>query len=429
MAYWRPLLGLVVGSVFVGLLLRHFAATNPVLATVVVGPLPRSVLADDATGRVFVSTVAQLGSVVVLDGASGAKLRTVPLGVSQSESGVAAPFLSLAGTDRGPIWASLQDGAAFALDPARGDVVQRLPAHRVSSPWPVGGHPARGLVWDTANNLLVEDMASRKPVARLPLGQLAASYEATQQTQRLFLLSAAGEVSTVDAYRGVVLHTVQTSAGYYPWIGVSAATRHLFVFAGTDTLLMLDIRSGRVVGTIHAAVGTPPSADTPPFWLAFEVSPRGDQLWVTNPASRTLSVFATATGALLFSARVGPTPMAVAADPRHHHLLVLCRGESDLAGDPLDYGSLCVVDSLSGKVERTVPVGAAPGGLAIDGRTSRAFVLNADVGADMLRLHLPQRHDAAAALLAALHRWLPFAPAAPAATDEGSVAVLDTSRL
>jgi DNA-binding beta-propeller fold protein YncE len=236
----------------------------------------------------------------------------------------------------------------------------------------------------------------------------------------------------VDAYRGVVLHTIHTNAMYYPWYAVSMPTRHVFVLSDTGTLLMVDDMTGRMVRTIKAAVGPPPTAYSGAYPLLLTVSPRGDQLWVTNPERQTLSVFAATTGTLLFTSHVGPQPRAVAADPTHGHLLVLCGGDIDGAGDVLSYGSVDVVDDRTGKVERTIQVGAAPTAMALDARTNRAFVLNTNVNGDLLPVHLSGRQGAGMHVPAGILRWIPFLPAAPATPNDsaqGSVTVLDTSLL
>jgi DNA-binding beta-propeller fold protein YncE len=84
---------------------------------------------------------------------------------------------------------------------------------------------------------------------------------------------------------------------------------------------------------------------------------------------------------------------------------------------------LSVLDTRSGAVLRTVPVGLAPGDIAVDERAGRALVLN--LGGTV---HVT---DAWRWLPLWLRRRLPFVPrqGPGARTVGGSVTVLDTTRL
>src|SRR5919199_499155 len=112
---------------------------------------------------------------------------------------------------------------------------------------------------------------------------------------------------------------------------------------------------------------------------------------------------------------------AMAVDARHQHLLVTNVGAMDSAGNPLGPGRVSVLDTRSGVVLRTVPVGLAPGDVAVDERAGRALVLN--LGGTV---HVT---DAWRWLPSWLRR-LPFVPRqAPAApTGGGAGTVLDTTR-
>jgi YVTN family beta-propeller protein len=128
-------------------------------------------------------------------------------------------------------------------------------------------------------------------------------------------------------------------------------------------------------------------------------------------------------GSVIRSVPVGIGPGAMAVDARHQHLLVTNVGAMDSAGNPLGPGRVSVLDTRSGTVLRTVPVGLAPGDVAVDERAGRALVLN--LGGTV---HVP---DAWTWLPSRLRRLLPFVPrqAPGARMVGGSVTVLDTTRL
>ena len=113
----------------------------------------------------------------------------------------------------------------------------------------------------------------------------------------------------------------------------------------------------------------------------------------------------------------------MAVDARHAHLLVTNVGAMDRMGTPLGPGRVSVLDTRSGAVRRTVPVGIAPGDVAVDERAGRALVLN--LGGTV---HVT---DVWTWLPSWLRWWLPFLPrqAPGARTVGGSVTVLDTTRL
>jgi DNA-binding beta-propeller fold protein YncE len=128
-------------------------------------------------------------------------------------------------------------------------------------------------------------------------------------------------------------------------------------------------------------------------------------------------------GSVLRSVPVGIGPGAMAVDARHHHLLVTNVGAMDSTGTPLGPGGVSVLDTRSGAVLRTVPVGLAPGDVAVDERAGRAFVLN-------LGGTVPVT-DAWRWLPSWLRQRLPFVPRQASGTRMvgGSVTVLDTTRL
>jgi DNA-binding beta-propeller fold protein YncE len=72
----------------------------------------------------------------------------------------------------------------------------------------------------------------------------------------------------------------------------------------------------------------------------------------------------------LRTTRVGPFPYAMALDARTEHLFVVT--ESHLKQD----GSVSLLDAATGRLLRTVRIGAAPTTVTVDGRHGRVYVVN-----------------------------------------------------
>lgn len=74
---------------------------------------------------------------------------------------------------------------------------------------------------------------------------------------------------------------------------------------------------------------------------------------------------------------VGSLPWGVAVDGRSGHALVVNR-TTDSSGMPAGAGTINVVDTRAGSIVRTIDVGPDPRAVAIDGTTGQAFVANDD---------------------------------------------------
>src|SRR5438132_12140542 len=79
----QALLGMMVLAILVGLAAMHRPDADPVVRTVVLDESPRAVVVDPRTSRAFVATggAGEPGHVSMVDTATGALLRTVPVGL------------------------------------------------------------------------------------------------------------------------------------------------------------------------------------------------------------------------------------------------------------------------------------------------------------------------------------------------------------
>jgi len=77
--------------------------------------------------------------------------------------------------------------------------------------------------------------------------------------------------------------------------------------------------------------------------------------------------------------RVGPTPLTVAVDARRARAFVL-DGGAYVEGNPSGEGAVSVLDERTGRVLRTIPVGAAPSAIAEDAPAGLVVVANRGAG-------------------------------------------------
>jgi DNA-binding beta-propeller fold protein YncE len=136
------------------------------------------------------------------------------------------------------------------------------------------------------------------------------------------------------------------------------------------------------------------------------------------------------TGAVLRTLPVGGSPSDdsegdvpptnIAVDVRRSRLFVINPGDPGSTGD----GSVSVLDARSGSLLHTIGVGRHPISLAVDEATARLFVVNTNAGcvrAPGLWQYVPSF----------ARRLLPFLPGPPRPTcnQPGSVSVIDTAHL
>jgi len=314
---------------------------------------------DPRTGRVFVPTSRQLGSdgvpegpgtVTVLDGRSGALLRTLPVGHAPFavalDGRTRRVFVSNYGYQPTPQSTTSADGGLSVLDADSGRQLARMPDE--------GGEP------------LVVD----------------------ERTQRVFALGSS-EVDVLDAATGrrrarVVLSPPEFGdSGYYMTVDERAGR----VLVGLDNGFYspnargLDASTGAVVyslGTAQRPVGGPLAVDPH----------TGHTVWVgvvvTNSSGSNTNIYLadTRTGRPVRGSLTGSGDevsrdqsfgVAIAADPAHGRaVLVTAVTATGHNGD-----QVAVIDTGSGRFRRVMELGAGPPAIAVDERAGRVFVANA----------------------------------------------------
>ncbi len=206
--------------------------------------------------------------------------------------------------------------------------------------------------------------------------------------------SGPAQVAVIDTGRGTLVRDLATGVGF-----------------GT---IAEDTRTGRVFATALGAVRTV-TTRTPGGGTGTRQVPGG---------VGGLRVLDARSGTLLQRVPIGVGTTDVVVDERRGRVYALNIGPADARGRLTHPGTLSVVDERSGRVMRTLAVGAVPVTLALDRRHDRLLVgCYGAVGGTP--------DDPWAWVPSQVRRLLPFVPrpTAPSATPQGSVMVLDTTRL
>ena len=433
-----------------GVVAVHGADRNPVVATITVGPLPAGVAVDPQTRRAFVVNNGN-DTIAVLDTASGTLARTVTVGSGPTSLVVDVPdkriFVTNAGwrvTERaGQVvayeWTDSGIPSISILDAASGRLVRTVPTNVSANGAVVDADAWQMFV--SANDLSSEGVgvfsaaSQRSMSSRVVSGRpIAVAHD--QRANRFIVVSETlteGAIVTVLDANGMPLETrsIDPVLGWHP-LAVDRRIGRAFVATATVTpnrvlrgsISLLDTRTGRLLRTIAL----------PSMPIATAVDEQAGHLFVSLLGPVTLSdprslgsgmveMLDERSGAILRVSDVGSMPGPLVVDTQRHRVLVATVGALDSAGNPLGPGTLNVLDAQTGAVIGTIPVGMAPGDIALDERAQRALVLN--FGGTV---PLP---DAWGWLPPQLRRRLPFVAQHAQGTRmvPGSVTVLDMARL
>ena len=369
---------------------------------------------DAATGRAFVANAASNGSVVVLDSSSGQLLRTVVL---PTNPGSVASFQLYAYTQSHRVVIYAQDGTQFTLNPATGAVTRVGKATQADPPLPVVGYPPHAITF-AADGMRVLDVARHTLVRtlRLPFGVSRTD----ARDPRLFFLAGDGKLLIVDDYHGIVLHTTTLRIGASPRLVVCEQAARLLVLSTNGILYVVDSRTGALLGRQHVAL------PTLTYSTNLLLDEQANRLVLANPGDNSVMLFDSLSGRFLGAPGVG-THLTAAALDRRGHVLMVSTDHIDTRGYPTGDGDLRIVDLRGGQLLRTIRVGIAPIAVAVDDRTSRAFVLNANSNPDFTPLNPRLQRAAPTNWLSRFHQWLPFLPEPQTDIVQSSVAVFDTA--
>ena len=391
---------------------------------------------------VLVAVVA--GRVVLRGAADGPVLRTVALGTTPWAATLDAQSGRLYVVNRSYGRFGFAGGNSFSIggngvtsrggDPPNGDTVSMIDTRAGSlvrtvavgpDPRAVALDSRRGLVYvsnDDDASVTVLDARSGALLHTTQVGARPHALVADASTNRVFVVNTTDStVSVLDARQSKVLRVVHVpTAVDFSGAAVDTRTNRVFI-AGGGSVSVLDARNGALLRTISLEEDRYQAAGMGLEITPMAVDDRTGRVFVLGPG--IVRVLDAGTGRLLRSIPVSTNATALALDPRHGHLLLTTTGATDDSGTIRGPGSLQVLDSGSGKVLRTISLGATPSALVVDERANSVIVI--DSGGQV------QATNSLGWLPDGLRQRLPFLPAQKSTTrtEPGSVTVLDLSRL
>jgi len=236
------------------------------------------------------------------------------------------------------------------------------------------------VIYNVNNDITMHDGRTGVVLRTVHLAQQPRAIAADVRNRRVFVVSwilnslgsglaSHGTISVLDAQTGSTIHSVPVSAkgAAFFTILVDEPTQHVFVAVGTS-IIMLDAASGSVLRIITLQRSIP----------AMLIDDADGHVFVTETAGAirrghfiqngAVIVLDTNTGTVVRTVAVGRISLrlvATAVDQRAHRLFVTSFFD----------GLVIVLDSRTGRLIKVVPVGLAPEALAVDQKTSHAFLV------------------------------------------------------
>lgn len=267
------------------------------------------------------------------------------------------------------------DHEAALVDPASLAVVGRLPTGR--GPHEVAVSPDGRLAYVTnygmyavfkdgerqnepGNTITVLDLAGRAVKATYDLGTYTQPHGiVVSRDGKLLWVTCEGAKSVLelDAATGKILEAWATDQDVSHMIVPGPDERKLYV---------ANIRSGSAT-IIDRGTGAVKSVVTAPGAEGIDIAPSGREVWVTNRADSSISVFDAAGDTVLAKLESGGSfPIRVKFTPDGREAWVSC-ARSNL---------VTVFDAKTRRLRATIPVGAVPVGIQMSPDGRRAFVAN-----------------------------------------------------
>jgi len=477
----RRSIAVTLGALALGMLTLIVAiprpGASPVLATIAIGaPMGQASLSvDEAAGRAYVVAYANSGSggsVRVLDTTRATLLHTTPLGGqpfgvttvavdarrgrAYAASGGATTCLSqgngrqtctvtggasIVALDARTGWARRTmagiNGQALAVDERTG-LLYALPAAGGAAP--NGGTTPLSVI-DPRTGQTVRTITLPGGGQGFGFGALAVDARAGRLVVvRMFFSGVGAPPTTVDVVTlgtGQLLRHIPlpgSRLGPSPALLIDGPRARAFVVTGAG-VAVLDVRRGALLGVTPMGSGVGTLVEDERAGHVFTTTLGSMRLVTTRTPSGTvhtqvpagwgsLRMLDARSGALLRTVPIGPATTGVAVDARRGRVYVLNVGVADAHYGLTRPGTLSVVDERSGQVVRTLTVGVVPLSLALDRRHDRLLV--GCVGA-----FGGTPDDPWGWVPGPVRRLLPFLPrpSAPMRTPQGSVMILDTTRL
>jgi DNA-binding beta-propeller fold protein YncE len=400
-----------------------------IMRTVPIGGFVGAMAVDAQTGRAF---AIGNGTVYVLDSSSGALVRALSI------EPYTVGFTTIAADERtARIVVADDDGSAAGyvhlLDARSGTPLRALPLSLAPAGVAVDAESTRAFVVGNPPNahhgtpgfMAMLDVRRGRLVRTVLLGRralLTGAMSLNTRVHRIYVVYVdagsallRGTVATIEETSGRILHTLPigpacTAPG--PALAADEQSGRVFVICPLNqSLRVLTARNGSLMQTVplHA------------YPTALAVDDATERVFVTTLHNTVVMVDAVS-GRILRTVPVGLAPRALAVDPRSRRVFVVNEGSYDAKGYTTRDGSVSVLDALTGRVLRTVPLQGNGGLIAVDERAGRAFVTT--YGRRVVR-----PLDPWAWIPSSLRRRLPFLPAPPAPRfAAASVTMIDATQ-
>jgi DNA-binding beta-propeller fold protein YncE len=229
------------------------------------------------------------------------------------------------------------------------------------------GLPLAALFFLLLGNGLLRSRPSVPTAQTFPLAALPTALAVDAASQRAFVLTDDGSLNIFDLAHPHMLRALHLPGPSSPssTLALDSRTHRLFVadpVAGS--VYVLDSRSGALLTTVSVGQGT----------IALAVDAHHGHVFVANAGDGNVSMLDGRRGALLRTTAVGLAATALSLDPRAGRIFAGGWGQMPNASGGSDVGQAGVLDSRSGTLVRTIPLGPGLMALAAVPSTGRIFV-------------------------------------------------------
>lgn len=412
-AHPRMLIVIALLALVAGLGMARPWATPSDVFNVTLDQVPTSVVVARGSGHAFVITTdaGDAGHVSMIDTATGALLSTIPIGTGSY------PFAMAVDQRTERVFVVDSDSNRVrTIDAVSGAVLRSVAVGQSPGPLRVDEQSGHVFVVSTFDDTVrMLDARSGRLLRTIALASAPSDAVVDGRTGRAFVSSYDGAISAIDTHSGMLLFTRQIDTGISA-LAVDEQAGRIFVmgygsFMGglfnSNTVATLDAASGRVLRS--ARVGLMPSD--------LIVDQRSGRAFTLDESNNTVSMLDAHTGALVRAWPSGqPTTQSgqLSIDRRSNHLFFVApngvtvfdarsgamlrrsrlspshssslswidaaavdeqSGRLFIAGDNGDAAWVNELDTRSGVLVHTIPVGVSPMTMALDDRTGRAVVI------------------------------------------------------
>ena len=282
-----------------------------VVATLNVAPMPRRIIADAATHRVYLTNSIAPGTVTVIDGTTNSIVTTIPVG--NNPRGLGSNFLI------GQIYVSnLADNTVSVISTATNSVVATIPVGK-SPDGPSSNDILQTLYIPSFadNTVSVIDEQTLTLLATIPVGRGPGNAAIDGVHNKVYVNNETDNtVSVISSATNTVIATVPSGRGgtgnTSNFVTFNAAYRKAYLANAVDgTVTIIDTDTDTVENTV--TVGPTPVAQL--------VDPNGGNVYVLNQGNNSVSILAAGTETVVDSLAVGVLPTAMGN--ALNHLFVL----------------------------------------------------------------------------------------------------------